>query len=274
MKMNQKLLGFGAFFVFFVAFTCSLFVAKAEARPVALVYDGPGSCDVSEGDCTTAAQNAAEDAGYYVVRVGPAALTATSTETDYQNIFGDAAVWIQPGGHSQVFLITITPQLKTAIRRFVSEGGGYVGFCAGAFSATAFDGGTDTPGLGIFPGGTYPFPNDTIDTFFDNVVSYFNADAVDNSILPITWEGNLRYLYFEEGTTLNLDGVPAGQVEVIGTLADGQVIAARTHFGQGKVFITGAHPEAPASWRTDPDLNDPDGLDFDLVAEMLNWSAK
>jgi glutamine amidotransferase-like uncharacterized protein len=272
MRIQEKLLRTCQFFSLVSLF---YFSAVAEAaRPIALVYAGDGSCTVAEGDCTAAAETAAQYAGYYTIRIGPNALTSTSTETDYQNIFAQATVWVQPGGHSQLFLQTITPEMKTAIRRFVSEGGGYVGFCAGAFSATALDGSTDTPGLGIFPGATYPYPNETLDSFFDNVVSYFNVDAVDNSILPVTWEGKLRYLYFEEGTSLNLTGVPANTVETIATLPDGQVIAARTHFGLGKVFITGAHPEAPQRWRTFPYLNDPDGMDLDLVQEMLSWSAK
>ena len=42
-------------------------------------------------------------------------------------------------------------------------------------------------------------------------------------------------------------------------------------YGNGKVFITGLHPEAPQSWRTYYGINDSDGLDFDLVDEMISW---
>jgi hypothetical protein len=38
------------------------------------------------------------------------------------------------------------------------------------------------------------------------------------------------------------------------------------------VVVVGPHPEAPPEWRTDQDLDDPDGLDYDLVDETLGWA--
>jgi glutamine amidotransferase-like uncharacterized protein len=242
--------------------------ALAE-KPLALVYDGPGSCPISEGDCTGAAQKAVEAAGFRVNRVGPQALTSSSTEADYQKLFNSASVWVQPGGHSSVFLSTVTPELVAGIQRFVKSGKAYVGFCAGAFSATEFDGNLTIKGLDLIPGKTYPYPNDTIDEFFDGIVSHYNPDALYNQILEVTWNGKKRELYFEEGAYLDFSGVPPGQVEVTATLRTGQAISARASYGAGRVYITGSHPEAPSSWKSG--LVDSDGSDFDLVKEMLEW---
>jgi hypothetical protein len=169
------------------------------AKPLALVYDGPGSCPAVEGDCTAAASKAAMAAGYAVKTVGPTALTAQSTDADYQAIFANAAVWVQPGGSSKTFLTTVSPEMVAAIQRFVKAGNGYVGFCAGAFSSTQYDGDLDLKGLGIFPGKTHPYPNETMNLFFDEIASHFNPDAYYNQILEVTWNGKKRQLYFEGG---------------------------------------------------------------------------
>lgn len=241
------------------------------AKPIALVYEGAGSCTGSEGDCSGAAQVAAEFSGYQVVRVGPSALTATSTEADYKKVFGQAAVWVQPGGHSRKFLVTITPETKAGLQRFLKEGGGYVGFCAGAFSATEYDADLDLKGLNIFPGKTAAYPNETIDTFFDEVVSHFNENAYYNQILELVWNGKKRQVYFEEGASIDFTGVPANQVEVTARLKSGLPISARAAYGLGRVYITGAHPEAPKDWLGA--LVDSDGPDYDLVKEMMDWAS-
>lgn len=251
-----------------------MFSTRASAKPLALVYDGPGSCaGAGVLGCTGAAEFAVQKAGFTVVRVGPVSLTESSTEAEYQALFSHASLWVQPGGGSKTFLTTATPALKNAIKRFVSEGGGYIGFCAGAFSSTLIDGDTAIAGLGIFPGKTEPYINETIDLFFDDVTSVLNPDALNNHIYEVNWAGITRHVYFEEGPQLLFTDADLKSVEVMATFKNGVPVSARSTFGKGRVYITGLHPEAPTGWRKNPDLNDPDGLDYDLVSNMAKWAV-
>jgi glutamine amidotransferase-like uncharacterized protein len=216
----------------------SIFAHSAMAAQKALIYKGTGSC--SE-DCSEAFWNLAKDAGFDPVYVGPEAPKADT--------FTDAAVWIQPGGYASTAMKAMSTQLKTAIKTFVQNGGGYVGYCAGAFVATAKVGTTSTSGLGIFPGNTQLY-----------------GSGID--LKKVTWNGSTRYLYWEGGPFLkNLPNT----VEKIATYSNGAVGTARTAYGKGRVFITGLHPESPKWWKDDARMNDIDGDDFDLVAEMLHW---
>lgn len=99
--------------------------SAAPAAPLALVYRGPGTCWKG---CAEAAAFVAWRAGYRVRFVG-------SGETG-ANVFQGASVWIQPGGRAIDQARAMAPELKAHVREFVEAGGGYVGFCAGAFMAS------------------------------------------------------------------------------------------------------------------------------------------
>lgn len=217
----------------------------AKVKTLALVYDGPGAC---EEDCALASADSAKQAGFTTKIIGPNALTSTSTQADIDNLFKDAAIWVQPGGYSRQAYEAMTPTLRNAIKNFVKNGGGYVGFCAGAFMTTREIGSTGSPGLGIFPGGTAPL-------------------GANTGALRVKWNGKYRNIYFEGGPYMyNLD---PSVVETTAVYSDGQTVAAaRTHYGKGRVYIAGPHPEAPSWWS-----NDPDGSDRDLAGEMMKWAA-
>jgi glutamine amidotransferase-like uncharacterized protein len=217
------------------------FQTQASAAQKALIYKGEGSCSDS---CSEAFWQIAIDAGFDPVYVGPGVPAADT--------FENAAVWIQPGGYASTAMRTMSSQLKTAIRNFIQNGGGYVGYCAGAFTATAKVGTTSNSGLGIFPGRTKLY-----------------GSGVD--LKTVTWNGSERKIYWEGGPFLR--NLPSS-VEVIGRYSNGAIATARTTFGSGRVFITGLHPEAPRAWKDDAGHDDTDGDDFDLVIEMLKWVTR
>ena len=215
----------------------------------ALVYSGPGACPEN---CAQAASDMAVRSGLTPVFVGPSDLDPNSTDAEKQALFKDVAVWIQPGGTSSTVLTSMTSTMIDALKNFVSTGGGYVGFCAGAFSATQKDGDSSIDGFNIFPG-----------------LSALYQDSNNADIVNVQWEGKSRYVYWEGGPYLS--ELPAGLAEPIAYYPNGQIAAARSSYGSGKVFIAGFHPEAPQQWRTYYGMNDPDGLDYDLVDEMIQW---
>jgi hypothetical protein len=243
--------------IFFSLSTLSANAAiHGEGKPMALVYDGIGAC---VEDCALSAANSARAAGLQVKIVGPKVLTEASTPTQIQMLFRGVKVWIQPGGYSKQAYEAMTPTLRKAIVDFVREGGGYVGFCAGAFMTSDQIGTTGTPGLGIFPGKTAPYEVPTI-----------RPDLVF-SLEKVLWFGAQRTLYFEGGPFLyDLDS----RVEVVATYQDSKVAAARTTFGKGRVFISGPHPEAPLWWSNVDGIRDPDGSDQSLAVHMIDWAAQ
>lgn len=218
----------------------------------ALVYNGPGAC--SDG-CYQAAFQVALQAGLDPIYVGASQLTNASTLDEEKELFKDVVIWIQPGGKSKTAMTSITPRLKTAIQNFVRAGGAYVGFCAGAFASTEYVGTTNTLGFGFMPGNTtlYPDPNTN-----------------DADILTMNWGGKTRQIYWEGGPYFS--NIPNGEAEAMASYPDGSISAARTTYGLGKVYVTGAHPEAPQDWRDYYGLKDSDGMDQDLAVEMINWA--
>jgi glutamine amidotransferase-like uncharacterized protein len=226
------------------------FFTPVHAAKRALVYQGPGAC---EDGCYDAAFQVAAKAGYDPVFVRENQLNADSSAEDRDALFRDAAVWIQPGGKSRTAMSVLTRSMKSAIDAFVKGGGGYVGFCAGAFSSTRYVGTSRDPGFGFMPGRTILYRN----------VSH------GAEIIPVQWEGKTRHLYWEGGP--HLARLPEGKAEVVARYPNGQVAAAKSRYGNGRIFVTGLHPEAPEDWREYYQMKDPDGLDQDLAVEMLNW---
>ncbi len=227
------------------------------AHPSVLIYKGPGSCD--EG-CSEAVAEIAKKAGYSYDFVAPDALKEDASEQQERELFKHAKVWVQPGGIANQAFDSMTSRLRAALKKFIREGGGYVGFCAGAFMATHWIGGTGELGLDIFPGGTNLYSTTT------------ENPRVIFSLEKLNWLGKIRTVYFEGGPYLyGIENDPA--VEKIAYYDTGYIAAARTSYGKGRVFITGAHPEAPRVWSEEDGIYNPEGDTHDLAAGMIQWAA-
>jgi hypothetical protein len=227
-------------------------------KPLALIYKGLGSCSADQGDagingygCSEASADVATAAGFQYQFIGPNDLDNNSTPAQVAAIFQNAKVWIQPGGYANVAAYTMSDRLQTEIVNFVSKGGGYVGFCAGAFMAT------DT--FGIFSGSTALYGYSAI-----------RADLT-YTFESVKWNGVNRSIYFEGGPYFYGYDQTA---EVIATYNDsGDTAAVRSTYGSGRVFLTGPHVEAPAIWSQENGIQDPDGSDIDLGVQMLKWAS-
>ena len=190
-------------------------------------------------------------AGLNPVFVGPA-------EKD-PNIFKNAVVWVQPGGASREVGRNMTASLKQRIRDFVNGGGAYVGFCAGAFYATDRIGELSDKGLGLIHART---------ALYDKV----DGDA---AILELKLkDGKSRQIYWEGGPAIYPPKDGKISYEVMATYPDGSAASVRAAYGEGRVYIIGAHPEAPQWWRDYYKLVDSDGLDYDLAVDMIRWATK
>lgn len=196
------------------------------------------------------AVEAAKIAGFEVTMVYPSTFDPA--------IFQDAAVWIHPGGKATTGAKAMGRTMMGHIRTFIGNGGGYVGFCAGAFLTTSRIGASWTKGLGIIPGRTVLY----------KAKGYPTVEKMD-------WGGKLREIYWEGGPYFSY-GVNEGRnMTVLGRYnRTNQVSAVQTSYGKGRVSVTGAHPEAPKWWRDSSNLTDNDGLDYDLTTEMIVWAAR
>ena len=224
----------------------SILVAMNHAKAgnkIALVYKGPGSCDE---DCSVASAHVAELAGFEVRYVGP-------DETN-PNIFQDAAVYFQPGGYSKTVGDTMIEPMKEALKNFIANGGGYVGFCAGGFYASK-------------PRTVYKYLG----------IAAVQSDLANlpTSIIPVSWkDGTNRSVYFEGGPFFVVP--KRSKFEVISRYADGRAAGVQGPFGKGRVAVVGYHPEAPEWWRNYYKMVDPDGITADeqMAVDMIRWVTR
>ena len=229
--------------------------STALTGTIALVFSGNGAC--TEG-CAQAGVDAATAAGLTAKEVTGNELTASSTQAEIDAFFHGVRVWIMPGGVSNTELATMSTTMKTALTKFIYNGGGYVGWCAGAFAATGSIGTISSWGLGNFPGDTTLFTD------------HSTTNSYGASIEKLSWEGASHSFYLEGGPYISNLGPTA---ESIATYADGAIAAARAPYGKGRVFISGVHPEAPTWWWQGTSVTDPDGSDVAYAVEMIKWAS-
>jgi len=213
----------------------------------ALVYGGPGAC---EDGCV--------DAAVEITRLAGLDPLVVTHETFDPEQLKSAKVWVQPGGQSSEAAKAMGFTMMEEIKAFIANGGGYVGFCAGAFLTTNIIGTTQNRGLGIIPGHTIMFAN----------------SPVHISIQPMLKDGVKRFMYWEEGPYFSLTADELKQVKVTWKYINGDLISGiDTTYGKGRVSVTGVHPEAPEWWSVSSDVIDEDGLDHDIAAGMVKWAA-
>lgn len=244
---------------------------KAEAKPLALIYKGPGSCpqESTSTGCSEAAAAVAELAGFEYKYVGP-------NEVLSKDLLKLAKVWIQPGGRAKTQQETMSLGLKKAIVDFVTDGGGYVGFCAGGFLAyeqfgwETKDGPYRATGLGLISGKSSYY------NFFDTEIT----EEKPAKIIKTKWGTKEKWVYWELGPYFPAPrSKDSKNTEIIANYTNSLPIPApimslKAKHGRGKVYITAVHPEAPQDWRKYYAISDQDGEDFDLAVEMIQWSAK
>jgi glutamine amidotransferase-like uncharacterized protein len=151
----------------------------------------------------------------------------------------EATLYAQPGGADLEEAYRYLRPDRETIRRFVADGGRYLGFCLGGYLAGA------TPGFDLLPGDS------------DQYIGTFRATVAtdQDTIVEVSWRGHRRHLYFQDGPLFRFDA--EADVDILATYPNRAVAAAVTSFGRGRVGVVGPHPEADADWFTDAGLSDP-----------------
>ncbi|RYZ95293.1 MAG: hypothetical protein EOP11_25140 [Proteobacteria bacterium] len=157
--------------------------------------------------------------------------------------------------------------LKENIRHFVQNGGGYVGFCAGAFLASRQFGWEEKNGQRVNVDGLGLLPLRS---------RFYYREQHIAAMLPIRFpNGGQEYFYWELGPYIDARQEAPG-VEFLAFYPDEEnyyAAAAQAHFGEGRVTVSAFHPEAPALWRQIFGLKDPDGSDLNYAREMIRWAG-
>ncbi|MBC7396213.1 MAG: hypothetical protein H7333_02125 [Bdellovibrionales bacterium] len=270
---------------FFCAFLLSVLSsssAHAEGKPLALIWSGKGACNF----CILGALRMADQAGFDYQLVNSSVVE--------DSVFKRAKVWIQPGGYAVTEAFAMGPSLMNQIKKFVRQGGGYVGFCAGSFLSTREIGTSGETGFGFIPGSTdYHHEED------------YEAWQIEKVLTP----KGPRFVYFAGGPqfVVQADELKAVGGRVTARANNGHIEAIEARYGKGKIAVSGFHPEAnsfqkatrlfitsgypkaamalfnafgtgtfhPAAlWESSPYFQiDPDGNDYVFAIEMIRFAA-
>jgi biotin protein ligase-like protein len=217
-------------------------------RPLAVVYSdrftGP-----DDGDDTGALAAMLERSPYQfeILTAGP------DGETSVRSALArpDVRLYAQPGGAGDdEAAFRRQRKDKAAIRAYVADGGRYLGICMGGFLAE--------PGFfNIFAG--------RVDEYYSAKGAAVTSD--DPAVVEVTWRGERRPLYFQDGGFMVPKRKAAG-VTVLANYPEGRIAALVAAHGAGKVGLCGPHPEAPPAWYADAGLPYP-GPTQDLADDLL-----
>ena len=189
----------------------------------------------------------------------------------------DVLAW--PGGHYPAYW-EVGLEGKSKIQEFISDGGGYIGMCAGAWWACDYmvwmadpdypppeykvEG--DELNLDLFPG-VARGPIEEITPFYTGTMTRINI--VDHTH-PITSSlpDHMQILYWGGPHLLpyeSADVTILGRYDVTGTPA---IVA--FEYGDGRVFLCGPHPEIEEDSGRDGCPPDPEGTDWARL--KTEWS--
>lgn len=223
-------------------------------NPIALVYRGPaGGPGLSEAAAallkSDTNQNFNND---NVIYVGPKEKYSVQAGLRLPGV----VLYVQPGGVGTLNqAYSKVKKDAPAIRNFVSNGGRYLGLCMGGYMVD------NDPGYGLgLNTNQYIITQDAV------------VKTPVDTVIPVFWRETMRYMYFQDGPYFIPDSSGKGQI-IIATYTNGLVSAMVQSYGNGKIGVSGMHPEALASWYEAYGLYDPDGLDaaqgHDLIDTLM-----
>jgi glutamine amidotransferase-like uncharacterized protein len=153
---------------------------------------------------------------------------------------------IVPGGNFETIGKGLLPATAAKIRGALRSGSSYLGICAGAFLAGSID-----HGLDLTSGVRFHFYAD-------------EARGIRKAAVTIAGAGTPPLdQYWEDGPQLT------GWGAVVGRYPDGAPAIVEGTFGDGRVILSGVHPEAPESWRRGMSFKTPASVDNAYAATLV-----
>lgn len=214
--------------------------------------------------------------------------SVTKVDAEYinNNSLDDFSIICFPGGDMYEYSQDISASGKEKIREFIRNGGGYIGICGGAYfaSETVIWQGNQLPmaPLALYQG--------TAEGTIDNIIPYPRYGMCKVNIMDTTHfitqsVLNPMWILYYLGPIL----VPENQdVKILGRYdAVDQPAILTFDFGEGRVFLTGTHPEIEEDSDRDgvifidtviqgttylgEDKLDDLGSDWDLMKKATDW---
>ena len=152
------------------------------------------------------------------------------SRNEVEDVFFDGVDMVAvPGGFGDADSYdTLFKNNAQAVRKFVRQGGRYLGICMGAYWA----------------GRHYLNILDSVDA-----VQYIRRPGTDTrrphaKYMPVTWQGRPDHMYWYDGCALVGDRT---RFETVATYANGDAMA----IIQNRVGLIGCHPEAEQFWYND-----------------------
>jgi glutamine amidotransferase-like uncharacterized protein len=204
------------------------------------VYDGDAGVSSDPNESSAAAL-------YWMFRWMNATVEMVNSSAIKQGILDDFQIVAVPGGYSYDYFLDLGYSGANAIRDFIEEGGAYWGSCAGAYYACEEfewseygETGTYYYGLGLFPGrgvgpiiGIADWPNIAMTDVQMNI---------SNGLIDLSQEPTTHSIMYYGGPYFETEGVEG--IITIATYSYNDMSAMIAfEYGQGRVFLTGPHPE-------------------------------
>lgn len=160
-------------------------------------------------------------------------------------ILDDARLFVMPGGADLYYCEKLNGAGNTAIKKWVRDGGTYLGICAGAYYACA----SITWAEGTAQEITGPrelafFPGRAVGPVYDFIEDH-NIDKSWYGIAPVTVNGGTRHEFYAGGPYF-CDAESHGNVRVIAryhSLPGTPAAAVDCAVGRGRAVLCGPHPE-------------------------------
>lgn len=238
--------------------------ARDESTTIIGIYSGEGAAQ----GCVIPAEKMFRWMGYQTKKI--------YAEDINDSRVSDIDIFYFPGGSSGPYLRDIDDRGKNVIRKSVENGCGYIGTCAGALFACQtqiWDGKVIQNGqLGLFKGTGYG-PNPEIFAYPE--IGMCRID-IDTTLSFTSSLDDSAWLMFYNGPYFEPDTLSGQNIFIIGfySLNKRPAIIA-CEYGNGKVFLTGPHPE----WEEDSDRDGIDffkefddvGSDWELMKNAADW---
>lgn len=226
-----------------ICLSISALAKSPYAGKKALIYNGPGACK----ECPEAVGALLEKNGFSIQYIKPGQLTKAQ--------FSKADLYVQPGGTDDIdeTLNALKPGELSHLQKFVSQGGRYLGICAGGYLAGRFsDEKRKKKAFALLP---------------MDVVAQEKSES-RAQIVPVLWEKQKRFLYFQSGPSFGM--IPDPKAKVVATYVEtGHIAAMVIGYGKGIVGVIGPHPEADEAWYAEDKLSTSQGLNLDLFDKFL-----
>jgi glutamine amidotransferase-like uncharacterized protein len=170
----------------------------------------------------------------------------------------DVDVVIMPGGDGIPYEQGLGSRGRAKIVDFVENGGGYIGICQGAYIACEYNVWMDVVGspennLGVFPAAAWG-PILEIAERPEPGWGMATIDILNTSHPIVESAPETMTMYYQGGCYL--EPTDNSSIAVLALYnANGKIAIATCEYGQGRVFISGPHPELEED-------NDRDGVDY------------